>query len=300
MAIDEVVEELFGTETRRGLLSVTDFRVDSGKRETRTYAAIDHLTGGAKEPAIYHRDVMTGAVLSGLISLGHGGLHTSITLHTLLKRSLSQITLGARQSLGLGRIDSCRMSRNPDAEEWGLSHVERARRRLVHSLIIGLQRAPETINEIESREFERVIAQIFQELGFRVRLTPTSKDGGKDLVLFFLSKHSDRTLESQTYYVELKHWRPSGQHVGAGPIRKLLDVAVHDATGAILLSTSGFAATLTQDAALLARVSLGDLSTINTLVNLYARSRIGAPVRPSTLQEIADLEFEAIPIMHNA
>ena len=42
---------------------------------------------------------------------------------------------------------------------------------------------PHVLDELEWRDVERTIAEVFEGLGFSTRLTPPSKDGGKDVVL---------------------------------------------------------------------------------------------------------------------
>ena len=293
---DGAVEELFGWATTPGHLLITDFTLDGGKRESRKGVSIHHRTAASMPSSLYAYGVVTNALLSGGMTLRHGGIHTAMALYWLLKRALPLMTLGVRQASGLGRVDSCRMSRNPTKEEHGLTTVERIRRRATGDLIDALKEAPELINEIESREFERLMSLAFEELGFHVRLTSASHDGGRDLVLLFLSRAADGTIARQEYYVELKHWSPSGKRVGSRPFERLIEVTMRDAaTGAILISTSGFAAALGEDAEVTVRVARGDLSTVNTLLNLYRRSIAGGLAAPYTLQEIADLAFNAIP-----
>jgi HJR/Mrr/RecB family endonuclease len=72
---------------------------------------------------------------------------------------------------------------------------------------------PRALDEIEWRDIERTIAEVFDGLGFLARLTPPSKDGGKDVVL-------ECTVSGQRaeYLVEIKHWR-AGSRVGGGALR---------------------------------------------------------------------------------
>jgi restriction system protein len=77
-----------------------------------------------------------------------------------------------------------------------------------------------TLAYLEWRDVERVVAEVFDGLGFQVSLTPGSKDGGKDVVL------SCTAIGRQAeYYVEIKHWRSSTK-VGSGAVEKLLKVIV--------------------------------------------------------------------------
>ena len=65
---------------------------------------------------------------------------------------------------------------------------------------------------IEWREMEKTLAEVFSGIGFDVELTPSSKDGGKDLVLECLIQG-----KTHSYFVEIKHWR-AGSRVGAKDI----------------------------------------------------------------------------------
>jgi restriction system protein len=80
------------------------------------------------------------------------------------------------------------------------------------------------------------VERILAGLGFKTILTPPSKDGGKDVI-------ADCELNdgTQSYIVELKHWR-SGKEVGQADVAAFVEVVAHEKrTGGLLLSTSGFA-----------------------------------------------------------
>jgi hypothetical protein len=92
------------------------------------------------------------------------------------------------------------------------------------------------LRHVEWRDLERVLATVFDGLGFDAELTPSSKDGGKDIILTCIERGARRQ-----YVVEVKHW-VSGKAVGGSYLKKFLDVIVsgkHDA--GLFLSTSGFA-----------------------------------------------------------
>jgi hypothetical protein len=90
---------------------------------------------------------------------------------------------------------------------------------------------PHTLASIEWRDFERMLAVIFEGLGFGVTCGRGSKDGGVDLRL---------TTPSSTYVVQAKHW-VSGKKVGGSTLQATVTVAMLEGqSGAIVLSTSGF------------------------------------------------------------
>lgn len=91
------------------------------------------------------------------------------------------------------------------------------------------------LSGVEWRDLERILAEVFEGLGFSVVLTPPSKDGGKDLVL--TCKVSS---ERWTYVVEVKHWN-SGKRVGDKVVMDLTEVVCRGSrAGGLILSTSGF------------------------------------------------------------
>ena len=110
--------------------------------------------------------------------------------------------------------------------------------RLARGLIELIAVHGSTLREIEWRDLERVLATAFDGLGFDVELTPSSKDGGKDLVL-----HCAEQGTNKRYAVEVKHW-VSGKRVGHKELLKFVEVVAnenHDA--GLFLSTSGFSRT---------------------------------------------------------
>jgi len=93
----------------------------------------------------------------------------------------------------------------------------------------------EVLQNLEWRQLEETMAEVFSGLGFKTTLTPESKDGGKDLILEYYVDGA-----GVTFYVELKHWR-SPTRVGSGIITDFLKVIVRDGKqGGLLLSTYGF------------------------------------------------------------
>lgn len=90
---------------------------------------------------------------------------------------------------------------------------------------------------ISPRRFEEAAAKLFGQLGYKVELTPASKDGGKDL---YIAKKDD--LGSFLYYVECKRYAPD-RSVGVGLVRSLYGVVEEGrATAGLLLTTSQFTA----------------------------------------------------------
>lgn len=88
--------------------------------------------------------------------------------------------------------------------------------------------------KVEWRELEKMIAEIFEGLAFDVKLTPPSKDGGKDLILEINKKGMGKK-----YLVEIKHWK--SQKLGQKYVKEFLKVICNEThESGLLLSTFGF------------------------------------------------------------
>lgn len=85
------------------------------------------------------------------------------------------------------------------------------------------------IRNMNPRDFEVFIANIFSDNGYSANVTPYTGDGGKDIVV----KKNDKTC-----YVECKHWESA---VGRPELQKLVGAAVgSDVSDLIFISTGGF------------------------------------------------------------
>ncbi|WP_158272496.1 restriction endonuclease [Pseudomonas sp. GV071] len=84
---------------------------------------------------------------------------------------------------------------------------------------------PRCLRDVEWRDIERVMREVFEQLGFATKLTRSGKDGGFDLQLETI-EHG----ETQVFLVEVKHWLASGKKPGTGTLAALIDVVAR-ATG---------------------------------------------------------------------
>ncbi|MBL0737292.1 restriction endonuclease [Flavobacterium sp. GN10] len=94
---------------------------------------------------------------------------------------------------------------------------------------------PEYLRDLEWRDLERTISELFEGIGFKTTLTPSSKDGGKDVIL-------ECTINNiqKTFIVEIKHWR-SGQKVGQSAVKEFTHVIINEKREkGLFLSTYGF------------------------------------------------------------
>ena len=94
---------------------------------------------------------------------------------------------------------------------------------------------PNLVHALTPREFEELSAELFQRQGYKVTITPQTRDGGKDL---YLAKADG--FGSFLYIVECKRYAPDNP-VDVGVVRALYGVAQHErVTAAMTLTTSYF------------------------------------------------------------
>ena len=142
---------------------------------------------------------------------------------------------------------------------------------------------PNILEEMEWRDLERTIAEIFDGLGFDVILTPSSKDGGKDVILkcWF---HGCQ----QKYIVEIKHWR-SRSRVGSSDLRDFLNVIIREKQdGGLFLSTYGFCNNAFEQITEIERKRLrfGEQEKIVALSQTYVKAKAGIWSPPEMLHQI--------------
>lgn len=156
-------------------------------------------------------------------------------------------------------------------------------RALSEQLARLIARDPGTLAHLEWRDVERVIAEVFDGLGFKVELTPGTKDGGKDVVV-----QCEVAGTLSTYYVEIKHWR-SSTRVGPGAVEKLLKVIVREKkAGGLFLSTYGFTDNAFEQLTAIdkQRLKFGDQEKVVTLCRTYVRAKAGIWSPPENLTEV--------------
>lgn len=111
----------------------------------------------------------------------------------------------------------------------------------VKDLIVALQERPYLIGEVEPRQFEEIVGEVFRSKGFDVELTKPTKDGGKDIIAI----HTDSLGIKNKYFIECKCYNESNK-VTVGFVRSLYGVknTKDGPNKAVLVTTSTF----TQDA----------------------------------------------------
>jgi restriction system protein len=152
-----------------------------------------------------------------------------------------------------------------------------------HEFAKLVSETPDALDHLEWRDVERMMARVMAGLGFECELTPSSKDGGKDLILVWRASSG-----AQSFIVELKHWR-SGKRVGKDAVADFMRVIIsEDRNAGLFLSTSGFAADRTEGITEVTRDRLwfGGKSKIVLLAKTYIRACSGLWSQPDVLPKV--------------
>ena len=163
------------------------------------------------------------------------------------------------------------------------AEVKAILRAVSHKLALLIAKNPRALDELEWRDIERTIAEVFDGLGFLTTLTPPSKDGGKDVVL-------ECTVKGQRaeYLVEIKHWR-AGNRVGGGALRSFLNVIAKELRqGGLFLSTYGYCDNAFEQLSTIDREKLrfGTEEKVVALCRTYEKALSGLWSPPKNLAEV--------------
>ncbi|MFL6604463.1 MAG: restriction endonuclease [Steroidobacteraceae bacterium] len=98
-----------------------------------------------------------------------------------------------------------------------------------------LKREPQSIHGLSPRQFELLVAELLEDLGYRVEITRATRDGGKDLLAYLVTE-----LGTLLCLVEAKKYRRD-RKVGVELVRSLYGALNDaDANQAMLITTSSF------------------------------------------------------------
>lgn len=168
------------------------------------------------------------------------------------------------------------------------SRLELIVRTAMRAIAIAVAENPACLRDVEWRDLERVLREVFERMGFETQLTRSGKDGGFDLGL-----QCTEAGKTQVFLVEVKHWAGSGKRPGRTTLKALIDVVARAANGTtgLLLSSSGFTADVMngQTEVEQRKVRLGGKSKIVSLCQNYLQSATGI-WNPTT--DLADMLLE--------
>ena len=98
-----------------------------------------------------------------------------------------------------------------------------------------LSENPQAFYQLTGTEFEIVMTEIYNKLGYKVERTQSTRDGGKDIII-----RKPEILGDFIYYVECKKYA-ANRHIGIGIIKNLIGTINTDrVNGGILATTSYF------------------------------------------------------------
>lgn len=108
--------------------------------------------------------------------------------------------------------------------------------RLINKSILDrIGRRPEAIRELTPRQFEELVAELYLERGYEVKLTQQTRDGGKDLIIM---NRSD--IGNFMIYAECKHHSPD-RPVGVSVVSELHGrIDLDRATAGMVVTSSYF------------------------------------------------------------
>ncbi|MCE9476211.1 restriction endonuclease [Bacteroides fragilis] len=165
----------------------------------------------------------------------------------------------------------------------GLSEVYIYIKQLSRKLIELVAKRPDSLKEMEWRDLERVVSELFEGLGFKTTLTPSSKDGGKDVIL-------ECTIDDiqKSFVIEIKHWR-SGQRVGQKTVKEFTKIIINEKRDkGLFLSTYGFSNNFYESLSETEKtiVRFGEQEKIVELCRTYEKISNGIWNPTSTLEDI--------------
>ena len=103
------------------------------------------------------------------------------------------------------------------------------------SIIDEIYKNPELVYNMSPRQFEELIAELYDKLGYKVELTKTTRDGGKDIIIY-----SDGPTGHNMYYVECKMYKKDNK-IDVELVRSFYGVVeASRATAGILVTSSSF------------------------------------------------------------
>lgn len=140
---------------------------------------------------------------------------------------------------------------------------------------------PKEFMDLEWRDLERIIAVVFSDFGYNVELTPSSKDGGKDIIVWY---------KGESYIIEIKHWNERNR-VGERYISDFLKVVLKEnRKSGLYLSSSGYTANAFETLSKIEKTKFryGNKKSMLTLMKMYERVNNGIYVPVDNLEKVVD------------
>lgn len=158
-------------------------------------------------------------------------------------------------------------------------------RTAMKAIPLEIAKNPDCLREVEWRDLERALREVFEQLGFKTELTRSGKDGGFDLRL-----ECEEDRETQIFLVEVKHWLASAKRPGSEVLSALIDVVAKagGTTKGLLVSSSGFTGNVLSGRTEVEQhaVRIAGQSKIVSLCQSYLQSLEGVWLPTTTLSEM--------------
>ncbi len=136
------------------------------------------------------------------------------------------------------------------------------------------------LDHIEWRDLERILGEALSFIGFQVKVTPPSKDGGKDIIA-----NLDVYNNKYSFIIELKHWR-SGKKVDSDHVEKFLRVVINEKrSGGLFLASYGYTDECVERLVSFKQfnLNLGDGNKIYSIFQIYKKKQDGLILSPKDL-----------------
>ena len=145
---------------------------------------------------------------------------------------------------------------NEDVSDSYLSWIE-------SELLEYIVENPDHINNCSGIQFEEIVEQVLKKYGFKTKLTPKSRDGGRDIIATISLLGAPLV-----FYVECKHWKRT---VGVKVVRELLGVITSERVNKGILVTSGRVSPDAREFAKKQNVMI-DIKTFKELIEMIRRN----------------------------
>jgi restriction system protein len=115
---------------------------------------------------------------------------------------------------------------------------------------------------LQPKEFELIVAELYQEMGYETKLTKSSYDGGVDIIA-----EKKKTGKKEILFIQCKRY---SNNVGIRPVRELLGVISDSkATKAAMITCSNFSREAKKFASSNPRIELINMKELTKLLNLH-------------------------------
>lgn len=233
--------------------------------------AVGYSSGRGRHWAVFasYQEAKTAA--AGACRWDVGG-YKDVSIHPLAAVALDTRRYETAVAWLFGDLDAQEEQDRPR----GVVYIARAAMR---DMVRKIAENPDELLAMEWRDLERALFEALHGLGYSVRCTRSTKDGGYDLEV---------EIEGSRYLVEVKHWS-APDRVGSEAIKRFAEVVLcEQAAGGLFISSSGYTSKVAAARLEVARVPivLGDSRKLLSFCRSFVLSEGGIWERDGTLTEV--------------